>query len=137
MVLLVGPFLAMTTFQSNLPMNLSLITTVLFLTGNGYGCFKFLLKKSFIWICMHGKLLTNHQRMIRGLADNDLCLDVTMREKILSIYFIIIIIIVVLMLMFGLKFLMFRDHYRAIWRNGEIGFSLASTTNQGVTCLVF
>lgn len=24
-------------------------------------------------MCMHGKLLTNHQRMIRGLDDNDMC----------------------------------------------------------------
>ncbi|KAI8533199.1 hypothetical protein RHMOL_Rhmol11G0278700 [Rhododendron molle] len=29
--------------------------------------------KGFLWICMHGKLLTNHHRMIRGLVDNDIC----------------------------------------------------------------
>lgn len=29
--------------------------------------------KGFLWICMHGKLLKNHHRMIRGLVDNDIC----------------------------------------------------------------
>lgn len=29
--------------------------------------------KGFLWICMHGKLLTNQQRMIRGLSTEDTC----------------------------------------------------------------
>lgn len=81
--------------------------------------------KGFLWICMHGKLLTNHHRMIRGLVDDDICPYCNNAREDLKH-------------LFGIIYLVFRCPKRTTWRSGGIGCIPTSTIlvhNQGVIFL--
>lgn len=44
--------------------------------------------QGFLWTCMHGKLLTNQHRKLRGLSDNDLCpLCGSVTEDLVHLFF--------------------------------------------------
>lgn len=124
----VGLFPARVTFRSSLPMLLFLIIlpSPVSTSWKWIWTLKIPAKlKGFLWICMHGKLLTNHHLMIRGLVDDDICPYCNNAR-------------VDLKHLFGIIYLVFRCPKRTTWRSGGIGCIPTSTIlvhNQGVIFL--